>query len=96
MNEYRLSYNNIINEYPINNQLQQSSHYRNLKYLLHKELLSANYPYYNQIYEEAVEDIKITLNDHQPELKMLGLRLARALPFLYRIKLIELCENVQL
>lgn len=59
-----------------------------------KAVLSDNYPYYNPIFQEQLEDIKNGLTDQQPETRALALRLGRALPFLFRIKLIEASENV--
>jgi hypothetical protein len=88
--EFRASFNNIINEAPIGSRdFAQSSRYRNLKYITGKAVLSANYPYYHPLYEEALEEIRNTLSDPDPEVRVLSLRLARSLPFLFRIKLIE-------
>jgi hypothetical protein len=89
INEYRSSYANIINEYPINGKdVAEGYRYRNLKYITNKAVLSSNYPYYHPIYEEALEEIKSNLTEPDPEVRMLAVRLARALPFLFRIKLI--------
>lgn len=46
--------------------LSDSSRPRNLKYISNKALVSANYPYYNPIYEEALEEIKTSLTDQDP------------------------------
>ena len=59
-------------------------------------MLSDNYPFYNPIYQEAIEEIKAGLTEKSSEGKVLALRLARALPLMFRIKLIEMCENVGL
>lgn len=93
MAEFRPVFNNILAENPILRK-QILSPVRNLKYIATKALLSDNYPYHNPLYEEAIEDIKNGLNDPNLENRALALRLGRVLPFLYRIKLIERCENV--
>lgn len=95
ISEYRSAYCNIINEYPIGSKdVAESSRFRNLKYIASKAIISSNYPYYKPIYEEASEEIKNGLTDNDIEARVLAIRLARALPFLFRTKLIENCENV--
>jgi hypothetical protein len=61
-----------------------------------KAVLSDNYPFYSPIYADALEDIRAALNDPSVETRVLALRLARVLPFIYRTRLIESCENVVL
>jgi hypothetical protein len=93
--EFRPSFTNIITEAPIGSRdFAHSTRHRNLKYITGKAVLSANYPYYHPLYEEALEEIRSTLTDPDPEVRVLALRLARSLPFLFRIRLIELSENV--
>lgn len=96
MSEFRGIFSNIIGESPLgfSRGLSDPSRPRNLKYISNKALVSANYPYYNPIYEEALEEIKASLADQDPESRALAIRLARSLPFLFRIRLIETCENV--
>jgi hypothetical protein len=53
-----------------------------------KAALSDNYPFYNSIYQEAIEDIKGALTDNNPETRALAIRISRVFPFIYRIKLI--------
>lgn len=89
MGEYRGQYSNIISEYPID--LGETSRVRNLRYIASKAILSSNYPYYKPIYDDISEEIRNSLTDPDPEVRVLAVRLARALPFLFRIKLIESC-----
>jgi hypothetical protein len=52
VSEYRSSFSNIINEYPINSRdFANSARFRNLKYITGKAILSSNYPYYHPVYE---------------------------------------------
>ena len=94
MNEFRPLFSNLISENPVNPfQKQPGQHTRNLKYISSKALLADNYPYHNSLFPEAVEEIKNTLHEKEPETQALGIRLARTLPLLFRIKLVEICEN---
>jgi hypothetical protein len=43
----------------------------------------------NPIFEDNIEEIKMMMQDNSIEKRMLGVRLARALPFIHRIKFIE-------
>lgn len=96
INEYRLPFSNLISEYPIAaREAAESSRHRNLRYILNKAVLSSNYPYHNPIYQDTLEEIKANLTDQDAETKALALRLMRVLPFLYRVRLIENCENVR-
>ena len=91
--EFRSPLLSLMEENPI--QLRrQLEPVRNLKYIVSKAQLSDNYPYYNPVFQEYLEEIKNGLGDQQPEGRTLALRLGRALPLLHRIRLIEMCENV--
>lgn len=97
ISEFRGCFSNILNEYPITSRNERGGKWRNLDYMVGRAVLGGNYPYYNPLYEETLEEIKSGISENNnPEAKALALRLARALPLLHRIQLIERCENVEL
>ena len=92
INTYRPLLSNVISEYPIPLEAELPLT-RNFKYLVEKEKYSNNLP--SQFYDDAPDEIKILLNDETPEVRLLGLRLARCLPFTNRVQLIEEAQNVK-
>ena len=82
--------NSIMAEYPLNGEGLQE--YRNLEYMVKKEQLSVNLPYSHPLYEDSIDELKNKLGDAKnAERRLLTVRLARTLPFIHRIKMLEMC-----
>jgi hypothetical protein len=73
-------------EYPIPFDTEIPS-VRNLKYIVEKEKYSGNLPF--TLHPQCVDDIHTLLTNRDPETRMLGVRLARCLPFICRLNIIE-------
>lgn len=83
---------NVIAEYPMPADAELPLT-RNLKYIIDKEKYSHNLP--SQFYEDVIEEIKNMMNDSASEVRLLGLRLGRCLPFVERVRLIGEAQNVR-
>lgn len=94
INDFKGIFANILTESPVGQRRALPS-VRNLKYIACKAELGDNLPYHHPLLEEMLEEVRVGLSEKNPEAKGLSLRLGRALPFLFRIKLIERCENVE-
>lgn len=64
INDFRPIFANLLNENPINSfNRQPDPNTRNLKYIVTKAILSDNYPYYNPIFQEVLEEIKTSMGE---------------------------------